>query len=227
MPAYTHLDDDYAALRLGARIREHRKQRGWTLATLAARLSVSVGTLSAVENDKLAVHVDLLLAVSNVFDVPLDRLLPRSATAHFHITRRGYTASQPPLPMKVVNRATEGLMSYHNKLWPLARPFVGKHLEPFEIEVQPIADSDLRFISHNHEEFVFVLRGRIQCLIQTPDGPTDTTLSAGDCIYFWSYLPHCIRSLDAEPARTIHVEYSPDELVDAEYGNSGSGPRST
>lgn len=223
MLAYTQLHDNYTALQLGTRIRDERKRRGWTLAELAAKLSLSVGTLSSLENQKLSVHVNLLLAISNVFAVPLDVLLPKSPTSHFHITRRGHTESQPPLPMMVVNRATQGLTSYHNKLWPLARPFVGKYLEPFEIEVQPVADGDRRFISHNHEEFVFVLRGRIQCLIKTPDGLTEATLSAGDCIYFWSYLPHCIRSLDQAPARTIHIEYSPDEIVDAEYGTSGAG----
>ncbi|MGH9347101.1 MAG: helix-turn-helix domain-containing protein [Vicinamibacterales bacterium] len=224
MPAYTHLDDDYAALRLGARIREERKRKGWTLAELAARLSLSIGTLSAVENQKLPVHVDLLFALSTVLGVGVDVLVPRSTTLHFHIARRGQMESQPALPLKVVNLATESLLSYHNRLWPLAKPFVGKHLEPFEIDVQPISDDKLRFISHNHEEFVFVLRGRIQCLIKTPDGLTDARLGPGDCIYFWSYLPHCIRSVDREAARTIHVDYSPQAMADAEYSNNGSGP---
>lgn len=223
MPVYTHLDDDYSALRLGQRIREQRKKCGWTLADLASRLSLSVGTLSALENQKIALDVDLLLAMGNVLDVPLEVLLPKSTTSHFHIARRGQIESQPALPMKVVNRATERLMSYHNRLRPLAKPFVGKHLEPFEIEVQSVSDRERCFISHNHEEFVFVLHGRIQCLIKTPDGPTEVTLAAGDCIYFWSYLPHCIRSTTSEPARTIHVEYSAHEMADAEYGTSGSG----
>ena len=224
MPVYSHLDDNYAALGIGQRIREQRKKCGWTLVELASRLSLSVGTLSALENQKVPVHVDLLLAICNVFNVPLACLLPKSTTSHFHIARRGQVESQPALPMKVVNRATERLVSYHNRLWPLAKPFVGKHLEPFEIEVQAVSDRDRRFISHNHEEFVFVLHGRIECLIKTPDGFNKTTLAAGDCIYFWSYLPHCISSTSAEPARTIHVEYSPHEVTDAEYGDSGSGP---
>jgi transcriptional regulator with XRE-family HTH domain len=225
MPVYTQIDhDDDAALRVGRRIREERKKRDWTLAQLAARLSLSVGTLSAIETQRTSLRIDLLLAISRAFNVPLGVLLPESTDRHFHIARRGQIQLEPALPMKVVNRATESLASYHNRLWPLAKPFVGKHLEPFEIEVQPVTDKELRFISHNHEEFVFVLRGRIQCLIKTPDGLSDVTLGSGDCIYFWSYLPHCIRSIDAEPARTIHVEYSPHELVDAEYGNNGSDP---
>lgn len=223
MPAYGHLDEDYAALNIGSHVRAIRKRKGWTLSQLAERLDISVGTLSAIENDKVPINVDLLFSLSHLFDEPVAALLPNSDTAHFHITRRDHTVSQPPFPMKVVNRSTGSLMSYHNRLWPLARPFLQKLIEPFEIEVQAVPDNNLRFIAHNTEEFVFVLRGRIQFMIKTPDGLTEAELAAGDCAYFWSYLPHCIRSMDAESARTIHVEYTRNEIADAEYGTHGPG----
>jgi transcriptional regulator with XRE-family HTH domain len=224
MPAYRHLDHDYAALKIGAHVRQTRKRKGLTLAQLADRLQISIGTLSAIENDKASISVDLLLSLSTTLNEPIESFLPTSDTAPFHITRRDHTVSQLPFPMKVVNRSTGSVMSYHNRLWPLARPFVQKLIEPFEIEVQSVPDRDLRFIAHSTEEFVFVLRGRIQCMIRTPDGLIETELAAGDCTYFWSYLPHCIRSIDSEPARTIHVEYTRNAVADVEYGTHGPGP---
>ncbi len=223
MPVYRHLDGDYAALNVGLHVRATRKRKGWTLSQLAERLGISIGTLSAIENDKVSINIDLLFSLSNLFGEPVEALLPDTDTAHFHITRRDHTVSQPPFPMKVVNRSTGSLMSYHNRLWPLARPFLQKLIEPFEIEVQAVPDNSLRFIAHNTEEFVFVLRGRIQFMIKTPDGLIEAELAAGDCAYFWSYLPHCIRSMDAESARTIHVEYTRNEMADAEYGTHGPG----
>ena len=185
-------------------------------------MTLSVGTMSAVENQKASLDIDTLLSLCTTLNVPLEDLLPKSPTRHFHIARRSQIYAEPSLPLKVVNRSTGRSVSYHNRLWPLAKPFVGKHLEPFEIEVQPIGESSLQFIAHNHEEFVFVLDGRIECRLVTPNGLQSVTISAGDCIYFWSYLPHCIRSAGQDPARTIHVEYSQQGVADAEYGQAGA-----
>lgn len=224
MPVYTHLDVGYSALRLGTRIREERKKHGWTLQELASRLAVSTGRLSAIENEKLALHVDLLLSISRALGVPFETLLPRSGAHHFHIARRHAIEAQPALPIKLVNLASQKLTSYHNRLWPLADAFVGKYIEPLEIEVRPSRDDELHFISHTHEEFFFVLRGEVECLIKTPDELVRERLGSGDCMYFWSYLPHCIRSTTDEPARIVDLLCSLHEAADSEYATSKSGP---
>ena len=43
-------------------------------------------------------------------------------------------------------------------------------------------------------------------------------------MYFWSYLPHCIRSTSDERARSVHVLSSLDEPVDSETADWVSGP---
>ena len=68
-----------------------------------------------------------------------------------------------------------------------------------------IPDEEVRFISHHREEFLFVTRGTLECLLQTPDGPARETLSPGDCIYFWSHLPHCLRAATDEGASAIEI----------------------
>jgi Cupin domain len=69
----------------------------------------------------------------------------------------------------------------------------------------PVAEDQLSFINHGHEEFFFVLNGAIECRLQTPDGLIIETLREGDSMYFWSSLPHCIRSARREPSDAIHV----------------------
>lgn len=224
MPVYPHLDADYTALQPGTRIRDQRKKRGWTLEELASRLSLSVGTLSAIENQRIAPKLETFLAIRDVLDVPLETLLPPSTTRHFHIARREPIDGQSTRPIKFVNPANGRLMSYRNRLRLLAQPFVGKHLEPFDLEIHPAANEDLHFISHNHEEFFFVLRGKAECLIKTPDGLTRETLEPGDSMYFWSYLPHCIRALTQEPARSINVVCSLHETADSESTDGNWGP---
>ena len=208
----------------GRRVRQCRQERGWKLADLAARVSTSVGSLSVIENDKASPTIDLLVAISRALDVPLDALLPCRRSRHVCIARRADVERRPPLPMKLVNRMTGSLLSYHNKLRPLADPFVGKHIEPFEIDVEPVPEGRAQLISHHHEEFVFILRGEVECCLKTPEGPVCETLRQGDSVYFWSYLPHSIRSTGSEPAHAVHVLCSLDEPADSELSTDESGP---
>ncbi len=223
MPVYSSAETESDRQAIGRHVRQLRLQRGWRLQDLAARVSVSVTTLSAIENDKVSLDIDLLLAISRALDISLDVLLPRSRSCHYSITRGADVQGRQPRPMKLVDRTTGTLTSYHNKLRALADAFVGKYLEPFEIDIHPAPQEHLQFISHHHEEFVFVLRGEIECLLKTPDGLLRETLGPGDCVYFWSYLPHCIRSTSAEPARSLHLLCSLSEPADSESASDGTG----
>jgi transcriptional regulator with XRE-family HTH domain len=224
MPVYTNLVGDEVAHQLGLRIRQERLRCGWTLKGLASRVAASVSTLSAIENQQVWPAVELLFQLGEAFGVSLDALLVRGRASYFQITRRVELNAHPPAPLKMVSRTSRGLTAYHNRLWPLADAFVGKYIEPFEIEIQPLRDHELRFISHTHEEFVFVLHGELEVLIKSPQGLIPVKLGAGDCTYFWSYLPHCIRSTTTEPARSVHVLTSLEEPVDSETAEWVSGP---
>ena len=222
MRAYPEVDEDYRTLRVGSRIREHRKRHGWKLVDLAARLGISVGKLSAIENDKIAVDVDLFVGIAETCGVPFDVLLPPTPSSHFHIVRSRSIENEPPSTVKLVNRTSHKLISYHNRLWPLADRFIGKHIEPLALEIRSVGDGEVGYISHNHEEFLFLLHGEAECLIKTPDGLVRETLRAGECIYFASHLPHCIRSTGHRSALAIDVAYSL-HVDDSESNNGNAG----
>jgi transcriptional regulator with XRE-family HTH domain len=224
MPVYSHLIDHEISQHVAARIRAERQRCGWTLKDLSTRVAASVATLSAVENHQVSVDTGLLFRLSEAFGTSLDALLSRTKASHFQITRRAELEVHPPAPLKLVSRKRRGVTSYHNRLWPLADAFVGKFIEPYEIEIQPIRDDELRFISHTHEEFLFVLEGRMEVLVKSPQRLIRERLGPGDCIYFWSYLPHCIRSTTRRPARSVHVLSAVDGPVDSETADWMSGP---
>jgi transcriptional regulator with XRE-family HTH domain/mannose-6-phosphate isomerase-like protein (cupin superfamily) len=222
VPVYSNLYMDYGSLAVGQRVRELRKAKGWTLADLASKLSISIASLSAIETEKAVLDLERLVQVCEALDVRPDVLFPRSRSQHYEISRRPGLEGQPAA-LKVVDPTTGQITAYHNLLRPLADAFVGKHIEPFHIEVQPVSDGDLQFICHHHEEFFFVLRGEVECLLRTPDGLVSEILSPGDCMYFWSYLPHCIRSTSSQAASCIHTLYSAQGATDSEHGNVGPG----
>jgi transcriptional regulator with XRE-family HTH domain/uncharacterized RmlC-like cupin family protein len=223
MPVYPSLVGDEHAQRLAGRLRGARVQRGWTLKDLASRVSASVSTLSSIENERVSPDVELLVRLSEAFGTSIETLCCHGRAEHYCVSRRNELTTHPPAPLRVIGRHGRAATKYHNRLWPLADAFVGKYVEPFEIEVQPIRDEQLQFISHTHEEFLFVLHGKIEVLIKNGQALVRERLGPGDCIYFWSYLPHCIRSMTVEPARSVHVLSALNEPVDSETAEGASG----
>ncbi len=220
MPVYTHSRAEYSELGLGQTIREHRKKRNWTLQDLASRLSISTANLSAIENEKVVLDMERLVAIADVFGMRADAMFPKNPSRHFHVVRHAALEEMPAATLNLLDRRSGTVTAHHNLLRPLADVFVGKHIEPFQVEVLPLADENLNFISHHQEEFFFVIRGRVEYLAETPDGLAKEILNPGDCMYFRSNLPHCIRSLEDQNAYSIHVLYSPYSTADSEHGET-------
>jgi len=212
LPVYTNLEFDYSDLCLGQAVREQRKRRGWTLQELASRVSISAANLSAIENEKVVLDIERLFAIAEALEIRLDVLLPRNPSRHFQISRG--TAFESTAAQ------VDGWEDYHNRPHPLAGEFAGKHIEPFHFEIRPVPDDQLKFVSHHHEEFFFVQRGEVEFLAKTPDGLVRERLQMGDCAYFRSNLPHCIRcSTSGQVAHAIHVIHSPYQTSDSANGN--------
>ena len=86
----------------------------------------------------------------------------------------------------------------------LATKKATKHLEPFLVEFHPRERSDLLFTSHEGEEFLFVLEGRVEFR----QSDRIEVLGRGDSIYFNSDIDHSFRSLDKKPAKAVAVVWS-------------------
>jgi transcriptional regulator with XRE-family HTH domain/quercetin dioxygenase-like cupin family protein len=206
VPVFEDTAPDYRSLKLGTRIRACRKQKGWTLRDMAGQLSMSIAALSAIENERAELDLERLVAISEVLGVRPDALFPKTRSCHFHVVRRSSVEHVTPVTMKIRNVVRNVPREYHNVIRPLAAPFVGKHMQPFHIKVLPSAEAE--FVSHGHEEFFFVLRGEVACLLKTPDGLVSERLGPGDCMYLWSHMPHCLRAAGPDAAESIHLLYS-------------------
>jgi transcriptional regulator with XRE-family HTH domain len=95
--------------------------------------------------------------------------------------------------------------------------FTGRHLEPVLGRIRPLSERDRHFCSHHEEEFLFVLKGGVEFRCRTPDGLRREELSRGDCLYFRSDLPHCLASLEADPAETVHVLAAPSAPAESGF----------
>src|ERR1700710_2027610 len=95
---------------VGPRLRDLRKQRGATLASLSATTGISVSTLSRLESGQRRPTLELLLPLARVHQVPLDDLVgaPETGDPRVHprpVVRHGVT-------MLPLSRRPGGLPAY-------------------------------------------------------------------------------------------------------------------
>ncbi|GAB2681183.1 helix-turn-helix domain-containing protein [Nocardia goodfellowii] len=157
---------------VGPRLRALRRERGITLADLAATTGVSESTLSRLESGQRRASLELLLPLARTYNVPLDDLVgaPRTGDPRIHlkpIHRYGMVF----IPL---SRRPGGTQAF--KMIIPARP------EPLEPTPQ----------THEGMEWLYVLNGRLRLVL----GERDLTLSAGEAAEFDTSLPHWLGSAD-------------------------------
>ena len=78
-------------------------------------------------------------------------------------------------------------------------------MEPFLVTLEPVSKKGVPY-SHDGEEFLFVLEGRVEIQL----GDHTDTLEAGDSIYYNSVVPHYVSCLGDTPASIYAVLYFPE-----------------
>jgi quercetin dioxygenase-like cupin family protein len=65
-------------------------------------------------------------------------------------------------------------------------------------------DADVQLSTHEGEELLYILEGRVEVLY----GKESYTLEVGDSIYYDSVVPHQVLAVEA-PAKLLAVVYAP------------------
>lgn len=157
---------------VGSRLRALRRNRGITLADLAATTGVSESTLSRLESGQRRATLELLLPLARIYDVPLDDLVgaPRTGDPRIHLRPiRRFGMTFVPL-----SRRPGGTQAF--KMIIPAQP------EPLEPTPQ----------THEGFEWLYVLNGRLRLVL----GERDLTLPPGEAAEFDTSLPHWLGSAD-------------------------------
>ncbi|WP_242905142.1 helix-turn-helix domain-containing protein [Actinomadura terrae] len=157
---------------VGPRLRALRRDRGITLADLAAATGVSESTLSRLESGQRRATLELLLPLARIYDVPLDDLVGAPRTG------------DPRIHLKPVHR-------FGMTFVPLSRRPGGTHAFKMIIPARP---EPLEPVPQTHEgfEWLYVLNGRLRLVL----GERDLTLPPGEAAEFDTSLPHWLGSAD-------------------------------
>lgn len=150
---------------IGARIRAVRKEKAWTLDTLASKSGLSTGFLSQVERDLTTLSIVSLSAICQALNVPIESL---------------FSSSRPigEAP-SAVTRAGQQL---HIQIGgsPITYQYLSGQLPDAPIEELLIAEfpprCDQQHSSHKGQELGYVLRGSLVLNVQNEE----YELQAGD-----------------------------------------------
>ncbi|WP_031465261.1 helix-turn-helix domain-containing protein [Sciscionella sediminilitoris] len=157
---------------VGPRLRALRRERGITLAGLAAATGVSESTLSRLESGQRRATLELLLVLARVYEVPLDDLAGAPRTG------------DPRIHLKPIHR-------FGMTFVPLSRRPGGVHAFKMIIPA-PVEPLEPAPQTHDGFEWLYVLSGRLRLVA----GERDLILPTGEAAEFDTSAPHWLGSAD-------------------------------
>jgi len=187
-------DVDVRALEIGSKVRDLRLKQGLTLKNVSDGTGLSKPLISQIENNRVVPPVATLLKIARCLKVSPGYFFQEAETQdRIAITRKSerQTGARPH------HRRTD--VGYTYEILEIHKP--EKLMEPFRVTFDVTDEADMAFFSHEGEECVHVVSGRLE--FRTRDQVH--ALSPGDTLYFDSTLPHAFRSLGPEPAQALIV----------------------
>lgn len=182
--------EEALSLGIGKKVKELRKKRGMTLARVGILSGLSVGLLSQVENDGVVPPIPTLLSIARVLGIKIETFFKEDEeNLRVSIVKRDEMAPERH------RRPADVGYNYN----ALAYRRASKKMEPFLVEFEPRPKEDMKYFSHEGEEFIFVIDG----IIEFKSEGESHILETGDSIYFDSDRPHAVRGVDPKPSRAL------------------------
>jgi transcriptional regulator with XRE-family HTH domain len=177
------------------RLRRLRKQRGITLTALAGSTGISKSTLSRLENGQRRPTLELLLALSHAYRVPLDDLVaaPEEGDPRIRL-KPGSLKGRTVIPL---TREPGGVQA-----WKIVIP-------TSKVTPEPRA--------HEGNEWIYILSGHMRLVL----GDQDSVLGPGDVASFDTQVPHWFGSTGDEPVEILSIYGRPGERMHVRVESPG------
>jgi transcriptional regulator with XRE-family HTH domain len=172
---------------VGVRLKRLRTQRRITLTALAETTGISKSTLSRLETGQRRPTLELLLALSQTYRVPLDDLVGAPEVGDPRVRLKpGRVKGRTVIPL---TRQPEGVQA-----WKIVIPTTKINPEPR---------------AHDGHEWIYVLSGRLRLVL----GDQDWVLGPGEVAEFDTHVPHWFGSTGNAPAEILSIFGRPGERM--------------
>ena len=177
---------------LGARVRELRKARNWTLEQAANEAGLARSTLSKIENGQMSPTYDALKKLATGLDISIPQLFtpPQDAMVNGRLC---------------VTAAGQGTAhataTYEHDL--LSETLTKKKMLPYRTRVRARSlDEFDGWVRHDGEEFLYVLTGVIQLCTEFYE---PVVMRRGDSAYYDATMGHNVVSVSDDDATILWV----------------------
>ena len=184
---------------IGLKIRQLRLKKKIGLADLGSHTGLSASMLSQLENGKMVPTLGTLARIAMVFDVSLDHFFGATHRKPITIDKAGSRMRFPdrsdkPNPFYFFECLAFGSQS------KLMQAYIAEF--PVRLDGQP--DQHV----HDGGELLYVIRGSLKLQLEAEV----FDLSAGDCAYFDSSVPHSYRGTEESGTQALVVTNPPKAI---------------
>jgi transcriptional regulator with XRE-family HTH domain len=184
---------------LGSKIKDYREFRQISRSELALKANLDENQLKCIEEKGIVPSLGHLIKITRALGVRIGTFLDDQDQIGPVIVRAGTEKSSVSFSTKSVSTRE------HLSFYSLAQDKSGRHMEPFMIDIEPSAHSDYKLSSHEGEEFIYVLQGKIEINY----GKEVYLLNEGDSINLDSIVAHNVHSAANQKAKILGVVYYP------------------
>lgn len=184
---------------VGGKIKQIRELKKITIEQLAERSNLDSEQIQLIEEDEILPSLAPLIKIARALSVRLGTFLDDAEELGPVVSRKDEKKQGASFSNK--NKDARS----HLDFYALASDKSGRHMEPFMLEIHPAPAGDYKASTHEGEEFIYVLEGKIAVSY----GKETYELSAGDSIYYDSIVAHHVHCATDEPAKILAVVYTP------------------
>ena len=185
--------------KIGEKVRSIRESRKLAVGELSERTQLPVAEIESIEKGQMIPSLTPLIKIARVLGVRLGTFMDDLENIGPVVSRKDQHAQAV--------RFSGNAQSKNSDLdfFSLAADKSGRHMEPFLIDIHPSSRDEAQLSSHEGEEFIFVLSGKVEILY----GKDKFELNEGDNIYYDSVVAHHVQSAGGQPAKILAVVYAP------------------
>jgi transcriptional regulator with XRE-family HTH domain len=185
--------------RIADRIRAVRTTRGLTLAQMSEATGLSKGLLSRIENAQVSPPIATLAKISRALDVPISIYFEEEEPDD-----KTYSVIRKNARKQVIRKGTKIGFTYYSLTGAKSHHL----MEAFVVRYPVIAKEPSVLFDHPGDEFLFVLKGRMELVY----GKERIRLDPGDAIHFDPSTPHRGQNIGKQECECLVIVIGEEHL---------------
>ena len=185
---------------VGEKIKSIRETKQISVSELAERTGLAEEQINRIESNVDIPSLAPLIKIARALGVRLGTFLDDQDEVGAVICRKEESAKST---ISFSNNSMNARTHMHYQ--SLSKSKADRHMEPFIIDIEATNETNYEVSSHEGEEFIFVMEGKVEIAY----GKKNHVIEAGDSIYYDSIVPHHVHGFEGQAAKILAVVYTP------------------